>query len=52
MKKTFDCVEMKHKIQEELYNESHARNFNEYAEFIKEKAKHSILFSRIKSYVK
>lgn len=48
MKKTFDCVKMKHDIQEKLYKESHAKNLSEYVAYIQSEAKTSPLYSKIK----
>jgi hypothetical protein len=46
--KKFDCVEFKHKLQENLYKSSKAKNSKEYMEYINKIALNSPLFKNKK----
>lgn len=46
--KKFDCVEMKHELQENLYNSINPKSFDEYFDKLTQKREHSELFQSIK----
>lgn len=49
MRKAFDCVKMKHDIQEKLWEESKAQTLDELFSYIQRKAKDSPLYNKIRS---
>ena len=49
MNKDFDCVQMKHRIQEELYEEINPKNIDEYFDKLISSARKSELWKHLQA---